>query len=96
MSETMMWVVGTLLSIIFGIVGVSLNMVKGSFNQLLTRIDKISETLDIHNEKLIKVLTMYASQSQFIDAHTEEIDQIKRDILDMKINCATNGHKKPK
>jgi predicted PurR-regulated permease PerM len=98
MNETAMWAIGiilfAMLSIIGFLVNMSLTQLKAAFNQLLSRIDKISQTLDNHNTDLIKILSRNEVQSQFIDGHTEDIEYLKREISDMKLNCASNNHRK--
>ncbi len=94
-----MWAIGIVLSILIAIIGVllrfSVNQLKGAFDQLIKRIDKISDTLDKHNHDLITVLSRNDIQSQSIDSHTEEIEKLKRDVSDINMHCATKGHRKP-
>lgn len=97
MSEVAMWAIGIILGVmvmvIGGLVKVSFDQLKNSFNELLKRIDKISDTLDSHNTDLIKILSQNNVQSQFIDDHTDAIEQLKRDVTKIQITCATNNHK---
>jgi predicted PurR-regulated permease PerM len=96
MSTEAMWAMGMVLTLLIAIIGILLkfgfNQLRSSFDQLLNRIDKISETLDKHNNDLITVLSRNDIQSQFIDSHTEDIDNIKRDIAEINMNCAKNNH----
>ena len=98
MSATAMWVIGialgALLSVIGFLVNLSLSQLKTAFDQLLKRIDKITDTLDAHNTDLIRVLSRNDIQSQFIDNHTEDIEELKREITKINLNCANNQHRK--
>jgi uncharacterized membrane protein YgaE (UPF0421/DUF939 family) len=91
MSEQAMWIVGGILTVLLTVIGF---MISIGFNLLLKRIDKITDTLDAHNTDLIKVLSRNDIQSQFIDEHTEEIDNLKREIIKINLNCANNNHRK--
>ena len=81
MSEFAMWAGGFVLLALFGIIGFlvnySLTQLKGSFDMLLQRIDKISDTLETHNDKLISILTKHEVTSQWLDNHEKEIDEIR-------------------
>jgi archaellum component FlaC len=86
--------IGFLIKVVFSQFKTGMVELKESFNQLLLRIDKISDTLDSHNRDLITVLNRNEIQSQFIDSHTEEIEELKNKIQKIEINCATNNHRK--
>ncbi len=93
-----MWAIGIIVTLSAAIIGFlikfSLDGLKNSFEQLLKRIDKISDTLDSHNKDLITVLSRNDVQSQFIDSHTDDIEELKRKITEININCAANNHRK--
>ena len=86
--------IGFLIKVVFSQFKEGIIQLKEGFNQLILRIDKISDTLDSHNRDLITVLNRNEIQSQFIDSHTEEIEELKNKIQKIEINCATNNHRK--
>jgi len=94
MNDVAMWSIGIVLTILFSIIGFLLNLVKSGFSQLLVRIDKISATLETHNEKLITILSRNEIQSEWLDSHENEIDELKREVNAIKLNCAANNHRK--
>jgi hypothetical protein len=95
---TLMWAGGIIIGIFCAIIGFlvkfSLDQLKESFRQLLSRIDKITDTLDKHNSDLIKVLSFNDVTQRFVDDHTDEIERIKEDIKNIQITCASSNHKR--
>jgi predicted PurR-regulated permease PerM len=98
MSVTAMWAIGIVLSVLLSIIGFlvvfSFNQLKSAFQDVLLEIKNIRETLSTHNTDLIRILSRNDVQSQFIDAHTEEIDIIKKTLLEIQLNCAIKNHAK--
>lgn len=81
---------------------------KLGIDNLLKKIDKITETLEIHNEKFIsqneKLITILSRNeiiSEWVDNHEnrldeqeKKIDKIETSINDIRVSCAANNHKK--
>ena len=109
MSATAMWAVGIVVGILLSVSGFlakfALEQMKSSvvelrqsftemFNKLIDRVDKISTNLDTNNKDIITVLNRNEINSQFIDNHTDEIEEIKEKIQKLELNCALNNHHK--
>ena len=97
MNDVAMWAGGFVLLVLFGIIGFlvnySLSQLKGSFDMLLQRIDKISATLETHNDKLISILTKHEVTSQWLDNHEKEIDEIKCKQAKLEMRLERHKHK---
>lgn len=86
-AQIVLFIIGALLSIIGTFIIIA-------FNKLMEKIDKITVTLESHNNDLIKILSRNEVQSQFIDGHTDDIEELKRQITNIQINCATKNHRR--
>lgn len=97
MNDVAMWAVGLILGALLTVIGIlvrfSFNQLKGSFDLLLIRIDKISATLEIHNDKLINILSKHEITSQWLDNHEKEIDELKFKQQKLENKLATHKHK---
>ena len=86
MDSASIWVLSALCSIIGFLI------VFGG-TQLLKRIDKIADTLEVHNDKLISILTKHEVTSQWLDNHEKEIDDIKAKQTRLELKFASHKHK---
>lgn len=86
MNPVVLWVLSALCTIIGTLLIIG-------FNLLLKRIDKIAETLEVHNDKLISILTKHEVTSNWLDAHEKEIDDLKHKTTKLENRLATHKHK---
>ena len=105
MTATAMWAVGIVLTLLLAVIGflvkLSLDQLKTTFvdlkkgfNDVLIEVGRIRETLSEHNTDLIKVLSRNDTLSIYVDKNMEEIEELKREITKINLNCASNKHRK--
>lgn len=97
MNETAMWAVGIVIAVLLGSLGFmvkfSLDQLKESFKTLIFRIDRITTTLEAHNDKLITILSKHEITTEWIDNHEQRLDDVEKNIHKIEIDIATNSRK---
>ena len=97
MNETAMWAVGLVIAGLATALGImvkfSLDQLKESFKTLIFRIDKITTTLESHNDKLITILSKHEITTEWIDNHEQRLDDIEKNIHKIEIDIASNSRK---
>lgn len=96
MDTVSMWAVGgivaALLAVIGGLITFSVSQLKHSFQTLIVRIDRITVTLETHNDKLITILSKHEITTEWLDNHENRLDDVEKQVHKIELNCASNLH----
>ena len=91
MIEVNTWLPLLFVTTLLSLIGYLLN---ANLKELYKKIDKITNTLEVHNDRLIRILQQNEATSDWLDGHEQRIDELQKKVHDIELNCASSHMKK--